>query len=593
MMKNYFLRFNLKICIATILLAFTAMPSSQAQEKYTADWQKLRERPYPEWFKEAKLGIFIHWGLYSVPAYSAKNSYSEWFLKGIQSGDSIRTAFMKEVYGEKFTYNDFAPLFKAELFDASQWARLFKDSGAHYVVMVSKHHDGYCLWPSKYARNWNSVDVGPKRDLVGELTEAVKGEGLKMGLYYSLPEWNNPLHRWDIDPHRNIGTYVTQHMIPQFKELITAYQPSLVFADGEWFNTAEEWHSAELISWYYNQIGEEAVINDRWGEGSDIGFLTPEYSAGLEASERPWAEVRSLSRSFGLNRNEELNDYMSPQQLIHFFITTVANGGGLILNVGPGADGMIPLVQQERLLQLGQWLEVNGEAIYGATMNNKTSEKREVTITREEPNIDFDFVRDTPGHPIREDDFSAEWQGYIQPEFSEEYRFQAKADDALKVWVNNQLVVDTESGKMTPIRLKSTQKYVIKAQYYETKQNASAQLYWTSKSQKEEVIPKENFFIDPKGEQNGLIATYRSEKEHILYTRNNGNLYAMVLEWPEKELVLNISEPKSGTRISLLGHDDFLPWKYDGGILKIDVSGVSYNEMPCMYAWTFKIEENQ
>ncbi len=113
--------------------------------------------------------------------------------------------------------------------------------------MVTKHHDGYALWPSKYSRNWNSVDTGPKRDIVGELTNAVRKTNLKMGLYYSLPEWNHPLHRWYKDPHDSIGQYVEKYMIPQFKELVSTYKPSLIFKDGEWYNTAKQWHSAELI----------------------------------------------------------------------------------------------------------------------------------------------------------------------------------------------------------------------------------------------------------------------------------------------------------------------------------------------------------
>src|SRR5690606_22193927 len=154
------------------------------------------------------LGIFIHWGLYSVPSYGSKESYAEWFLKGLQDQDSPRSKFMHNTYGQSFTYNDFTNLFKAELFSPIEWSDLLKREGAKYVVLVTKHHDGYALWPSKYSRNWNSVDTGPKRDIVGEITEAVKKDGLKMGLYYSLPEWNNPLHRWDTDPHDSIAKYV-------------------------------------------------------------------------------------------------------------------------------------------------------------------------------------------------------------------------------------------------------------------------------------------------------------------------------------------------------------------------------------------------
>ena len=367
----------------------------------------------------------------------------------------------------------------------------------------------------------------------------------------------------------------------------------MIFADGEWFNTAEEWHSAELISWYYNLVGEEAVVNDRWGSGSDIGFLTPEYSAGLEATERPWAEVRSLSRSFGLNRNEAINDYMSPEELIHFFVTAVANGGGLILNVGPGADGMIPLIQQERLLQLGEWLSVNGEAIYGTDMNSKTSEKYEVSLTRIDPDINFDLVRNTPGYPIKEDNFSAEWQGYIEPPHTATYNFSAEADDYLKVWVNDNLIVDTQTGKSSAIKLKAGKRYTVKAQYQETTQEAMARLFWSYNGQAKEIIPAGSFYRNAQGGKHGLVAKYSSERERLLYTRKSSNLYAIALKWPEKELLLNLPKPGSTTKISLLGREGYLPWKYEQGQLIVDVSTVRFNEISGKYAWTFKIEENQ
>jgi alpha-L-fucosidase len=351
-----------------ILLLFAFQLSSNAQETDQEKLiKKLNDRPYPEWFTDAKLGIFIHWGLPSVPAYGGKESYSEWFLRGLQVGDTLRTNFMKRTYGQNSTYKDFAGLFKAELFDPDEWASLFERAGAKYVVFVSKHHDGYSLWPDKYNRNWNSMDTGPKRDIVGELTDAVRKTDLKMGLYYSLAEWNHPLHRWYTDPHDSIGPYVERYMIPQFKDLVSTYKPMVIFADGEWFNSAQQWHSAELIDWYYNLVGSDAIVNNRWGRGIDVGFLTPEYSAGIKVTDRPWTEVRGLGRSFGLNRNETLEAYGTSAELIHRFVQTVANGGGMILNVGPSSDGQIPLIQQERLVQLGNWLDINGAAIYGST----------------------------------------------------------------------------------------------------------------------------------------------------------------------------------------------------------------------------------
>ena len=350
--------------------------------QWEADWEMLRARPYPQWFKDAKLGIFIHWGVTSVPAYGGKESYGEWYLRGLQVGDSLRTSFMKNNYGEDFTYRDFAPLFKAELFDPAEWADIFKRAGARYVIFVTKHHDGYCLWPSKYAPDWNSMDVGPHRDLVGDLTDAVREAGLKMGFYYSLPEWNHPLHRWYTDPHDSIGAYVEQHMIPQFKELVSTYKPALLFADGEWYNSAKQWHAAELISWYFNLVGDDAIVNNRWGGGSNIGFLTPEYSAGIKKSDRPWTEVRGLGRSFGLNRNEKLDAYMTGEDLVHFFVKAVSNGGGITINVGPKADGQIPLLQQDRLIALGEWLKINGEEIYESEKWERKGEFREYTMER-------------------------------------------------------------------------------------------------------------------------------------------------------------------------------------------------------------------
>ena len=167
----------LSLAAGTLLGLFSPGPGCSAQDPSPASgpsWEELRARPFPQWFQDAKLGIFVHWGVYSVPAYSGKEQYGEWFLRGLQEGDTLRTQFMAEHFGEDFEYRDFAPLFNAELFDSDEWAQLFRRSGARYVVLVSKHHDGYALWPSRYSPGWNSLEVGPRRDLVGELTFAVR-----------------------------------------------------------------------------------------------------------------------------------------------------------------------------------------------------------------------------------------------------------------------------------------------------------------------------------------------------------------------------------------------------------------------------------
>ncbi len=570
--------------------------------------KSVQERPYPEWFKDAKLGVFIHWGLYSVPAYGGKESYAEWFLRGLQLNDTLRTSFVKKTYGDNFTYKDFAPLFKAELFNPDEWATLFKNAGAKYVMFVSKHHDGYALWPSKYNRNWNSFDVGPKRDLVGELTKSVRKSGLKMGLYYSLAEWNHPLHRWYTDPHDSIGNYVDNYMIPQFKELISTYKPSLIFADGEWFNTAKQWHSAELIDWYYNLVGDDAIVNNRWGHGLDVGFLTPEYSAGIKVTNRPWAEVRGLGRSFGLNRNENLEAYGTSQELIHRFVQAVANGGGMILNVGPKADGQIPLIQQERLIQLGSWLKINGDAIYGSKPFSIKEEEKEVTINRIDNQINFNWVRNSPMKGIKEDNFAVEWNGFIEAPKTDTYTFEIKADDEAVVYINNKLVINqnytakgsqsevmganTSASSMGKIKLKTGELYAIQIKYREKKQNASIALFWNTKNKDKQLVPTSALFLDKEKSKNGLTGSYSSLKTYLCYTQNKNKVYAISFEWPEENLVLTIPNPGKDAEVKLLGLNKTLPWQYINGKMHINTSSIKYREMPSHDAWTFEIDKN-
>lgn len=596
-----------KILFLSVFCAILISKTSAQTTNSATLIKSLQERPTPAWFNEAKLGIFIHWGLYSVPAWGAKESYGEWFLKGLQDKNSPRSKFMHDTYGQNFTYNDFTNLFKAELFNPTEWADLFKRAGAKYVVLVSKHHDGYALWPSKYNRNWNSVDTGPKRDIVGELSDAVRKDGLKMGLYYSLPEWNNPLHRWDTDPHDSIATYVNNYMIPQFKELISTYKPSLVFADGEWFNTAEQWHSAELIDWYYKTVGPDAIVNDRWGAGIDVGFLTPEYSAGIKVTNRPWAEVRGIGRSFGLNRMEDLEAYGTSQELIQRFALTVANGGGMILNVGPKADGQIPMIQQERLVQLGNWLAINGEAIYGSRPFSIMGEEKKVHISHVDTAINFNWVRNSPLKGIKEDEFSIDWEGYLVAPESGKYTFEVKADDEAAIYIDGKLIINqnytaegnqsevmgANTGKSTigSTTLKKGEAHKIAIKYKEKIQNAEITLFWSSATIKKQPIPASSFFQDANKSIAGIKGVYSSLRTHIAYTTNHDNIYAISFDWPEDQLVLNIPNPGKNAKVKMLGLDKNLDWKYDNNKMVINTSSIKYADLPSHDAWTFMISK--
>jgi len=366
-----------QMLIVSIVLFATLSVYAQT---YEANWDSIDSRPIPGWFEDAKFGIFIHWGLYSVPAWGPTKDvgvyekYAEWYWwsKQTPSRESHGqfNAFHERAFGKDATYADFANGFKCEMFEPDQWARIFKNAGAKYVVLTSKHHEGFCLWPSKESWNWNAVDVGPHRDLAGDLITAVRGAGLNMGYYYSLYEWFNPLYREDV--HR----YVDQHMLPQMKDLVIRYKPDIVWTDGEWDHPSDVWRATEFLAWLYNEspVKDKVVVNDRWGKetrGHHGGIWTTEYdlvhsgNADGMVMDRCWEECRGVGTSFGYNRNETLENYSTSEELVEILINKVARGGNLLLNVGPTADGRIPVIMQQRLADMGQWLTVNGEAIYG------------------------------------------------------------------------------------------------------------------------------------------------------------------------------------------------------------------------------------
>jgi alpha-L-fucosidase len=369
-----------------LLLLFFAALTLNGQT-YKPSWESLDKRPVPQWFEDSKFGIFIHWGVYSVPAWGPTgdsigvyDKYAEWYWNKLVQPGKVQKYFREfhqKTYGPNFKYQDFAPMFKAELFEPDKWAQLFKESGARYIVLTSKHHEGFTLWPSEQSWNWNSVDIGPHRDICGDLSKAVKSKGLHMGFYYSLYEWFNPVYK--NDPK----AYIDQHMIPQMKDLVNSYAPDILWTDGEWDKPSGEWKSEEFLSWLFNSsaVKESIVVNDRWGSETRSkhgGIYTTEYGLvgdkeGIDSTiHHPWEECRGIGTSFGYNRAEGLSDYSTPEQLIKLLVSTVSAGGNLLLDIGPDADGTIPVIMQERLLQIGKWLKVNGESIYGTRRFIKT-----------------------------------------------------------------------------------------------------------------------------------------------------------------------------------------------------------------------------
>lgn len=348
---------------------------------YAPNWESLDQHKIPSWFLDAKLGIFIHWGVYSVPAWAplyhnkgdyyneeiGNHPYAELYGYGMTYKDSEFWKYHLKKYGPDFQYEDFIPMFKAEHWEPNEWARLFRSVGAKYVVLVTKHSDGYCMWDTNYSQR-NSMLTGPKRDITGELCKAVESQGLKMGLYFSTT-FNFYYDRTAHITYRDL----THKMV---RELIDRYKPSILWSDDYWKPEEKSfeltWKSRELISYFYNQAKDpdDVVVNDRWGvteDGRQYGdFSTPEYRVLPETPDFYWELTRGIGQSYGYNQAETASDYLSTDELIHLFVDVVSKNGNLLLNVGPKADGTLEPLQVDRIEELGRWLDIHGDAIYGS-----------------------------------------------------------------------------------------------------------------------------------------------------------------------------------------------------------------------------------
>jgi len=358
----------------------------------------LRKHQVPDWFQDAKFGIFIHWGLYSVPAFAVKelsftespevgeeyyfknNPYAEWYLNTLRIPGSPTQEYHYKQYGEDFSYDDFAPIFNKELekWNPQEWAKLFKNAGAKYVVLVTKHHDGFLLWPSKYTNPKREKYVA-SRNIVNELTNSIKSEGMKMGFYYSTSfDWTfnlEPIDARASDMTNGITTpEYTEYVKNHWYELIDDYEPSILWSD---IGAPPLLDLFELFAYYYNKY-PDGVINDRWDkifhkDGKVYkmrrtffyDYTTPEYKSYNVIKKKKWESNRGIGNSYGYNKMEKEGDYLTSKGLIRMLVDIVSKNGNLLLNVGPMPDGTIPELQKEVLLGIGQWLEINGEGIYG------------------------------------------------------------------------------------------------------------------------------------------------------------------------------------------------------------------------------------
>ncbi|MCK9344214.1 MAG: alpha-L-fucosidase [Massilibacteroides sp.] len=344
----------------------------------------------PDWFKDAKFGIFIHWGVYSVPAFG-----NEWYPREMYDTTSTDYKHHIETYGKltDFGYKDFIPMFKAQNFDPDAWAKLFKESGARYVVPVAEHHDGFALYHSTFNK-WNSIDMGPHRDIIGDLKKALLKENLHFGLSSHRCEnawfynhgmegpsdvqnlkntlYGERLHQPDnkhLSPisYKYPGTNENsrKEWLMETYELIDQYQPELIWFDWTVGNVPFQPTFYKFMAYYYNNAkdwNKGVVVNTKYGYGDNIQVFDIERGKSEKAREFPWQTDTSVGKkSWGYIKGEENK---TPNQIIDDLIDIVAKNGNLLLNIGPKADGTITQEQQNVLRTIGAWLKVNGEAIY-------------------------------------------------------------------------------------------------------------------------------------------------------------------------------------------------------------------------------------
>jgi alpha-L-fucosidase len=361
--------------------------------RFRPDWESLRKYEVPEWYKDAKFGIFIHWGAYAVPAFG-----NEWYPRNMYRQGSEEYKHHIATYGpqDKFGYKDVLPLFKAEHFDAAAWAQLFKKAGAKYVVPVAEHHDGFAMYDSGLS-DWTVAKMGPHRDTTGELAKAVRAEGLHFGVSSHRVEHNfflgvareipsdvndpqyaafyGPAHTWISPwgaPLSNDFTYVSRawadDWLARSAELVEKYHPDIVYFDW-WIGQALiRPNLTRFAAFYYNsslKYGDHVgVINYKdYALQEQCGVL--DLERGQLGDIRPlyWQTDTSISnKSWGYIKDDT---FKSPEFVVHQLIDIVSKNGNLLLNIGPRADGTIPDEVQQVLLEVGAWLNVNGEAIYG------------------------------------------------------------------------------------------------------------------------------------------------------------------------------------------------------------------------------------
>ena len=393
LMKNYSKEMMNKAAVE-----YKKMADINNKGKWKATPESIDSHQTPEWYDDAKFGMFIDWGLWSVAGWGPKNTgkamYPDWYEFRMYT-DSVTRMYHIKNWGEDFGRDDFIPLFTAKAYDPEKLVKIAFESGMKYIIPFSKHHTGFCLWPSSFTHR-DAVDMGPKKDLIMPLVEQCREQGLKFGFYFSTEEWEYPVindegkivnRLWGgkIEPYSKelekkssgkiaVRNFFQDYIIPQATEFIDRYDPDILWYDGEWNTSVYDLRSYDISAYFYNKAEgrKEVAVNDRYGleNGKRLRFVrgdifTSEFHDNDDKIKiHSWEANRGISQSFGYNWQDNETNVITSKEFIDMFVDIVARGGNLLLIVNLDGQGAMPGIQENRLKDIGKWLKVNGEGIY-------------------------------------------------------------------------------------------------------------------------------------------------------------------------------------------------------------------------------------